>query len=750
MAPHEEELLALLLETLDVAGTVAQEWAYIEDWRLDGGVETIYSAPGWEALVGGGPCTPGEFLERVHPDDRSAVDRIYAGDGSFEVQYRVAGLDGVERWIRDRGVVRRLQDGSARVIGLLADASETVALRTTVESIAEAIDEYFFTDERAPDGSFEPVFATSAVHRLLGPVPDGLTIGQAWKAAIHPDDRPISVAAGRSLRAGDPVDIEYRLVGYDGVTRLVRVRCWPRELRRDGVLIVDGVATDVTAHRATEERIAQIAATIDEVLYIDELHADGTTVEIYNAPTAARLVGLALDESVDAWRKHVHPDDVGVVAAFDAGMADLVTAEAEYRVIGADGLIRWIRDEAHPRRRSDGVIEVHGILRDVTADREAAEAARRAVEEADRLSRTDPLTGVFNRRHFLEVLRAERAGAAETGAATGLLALELDHYGPVTDIYGLSAGEELLRGFATLVDDVVGERGTVARWGAEEFVVILPSVAGREDVRATGERLRAAVADRVFAVAGEPLRVTASVGGALLEGGDGTPEGLLDAAGQALAAARDAGRNVTILRHELVGREPAGPIAVRLARTFSLSAAAREGMPPNHLEDVAELSARVAHDMGLSSLDALRCRVAGWLHDVGKISIPDAILLKPGPLDAAEWAIMREHVLIGEELVRQVPELAPAAAAVRHHHERYDGSGYPDRLAGDAIPVAARIVAAVDAYSAMTSPRVYSRQRSTQQAIAELRACAGTRFDPAVVEALLRVLYAAGIGARTA
>jgi HD-GYP domain-containing protein (c-di-GMP phosphodiesterase class II) len=183
---------------------------------------------------------------------------------------------------------------------------------------------------------------------------------------------------------------------------------------------------------------------------------------------------------------------------------------------------------------------------------------------------------------------------------------------------------------------------------------------------------------------------------------------------------------------------------------FAIAAGAREGMPENHLEDVAELSARVALELGLSSLDAVRCRIAGWLHDVGKVALPERILMKPGPLDAEEWFVMRSHVSLGEALVVQVPELADAAPAVRHHHEQFDGSGYPDRLAGHVIPIGARIVAVVDAYSAMTSARVYSAARTPQAAVSELERCSGSHFDPAVVEAFLQVLAAAGIARASA
>jgi HD-GYP domain-containing protein (c-di-GMP phosphodiesterase class II) len=136
----------------------------------------------------------------------------------------------------------------------------------------------------------------------------------------------------------------------------------------------------------------------------------------------------------------------------------------------------------------------------------------------------------------------------------------------------------------------------------------------------------------------------------------------------------------------------------------------------------------------------LRCELGGWLHDVGKAAIPERILNKPGPLDDEEWAVMQTHPVIGEGIVRNVDALRDAAAAVRHHHERFDGTGYPDRLAGAMIPIEARILAAVDAYAAMTAERPYSAALTPAAAAAELQRVVRTQLDPRVVLALLAVL----------
>ena len=241
------------------------------------------------------------------------------------------------------------------------------------------------------------------------------------------------------------------------------------------------------------------------------------------------------------------------------------------------------------------------------------------------------------------------------------------------------------------------------------------------------------------------LGVTSSAGGALAQPGLWSVEGLIDAADRALYSAKRRGRDQTRLFSELTVEDLVAeePEAIRLAQALALSAGAREGIAETHCAQVADLAASIATAVGLPEAVVMRCRLAGWLHDLGKIAIPDAILTKPGPLDEAEWAVMRTHAEIGESILRRIAGLSDAAPAVRHHHERFDGSGYPDGLAGDEIPIEASIVACANTYSAITVDRVYRAARTPIEAIAELNACAGTQLDPVVVDAAISVLVAA-------
>ena len=185
--------------------------------------------------------------------------------------------------------------------------------------------------------------------------------------------------------------------------------------------------------------------------------------------------------------------------------------------------------------------------------------------------------------------------------------------------------------------------------------------------------------------------------------------------------------------------------ASRQTRDVLMKALAEHGAELHrHVEEVAALAVRVAKDLGLSNEEVDEVSRAAELHDIGKVAIPDAILSKPGPLDAQEWAFMKRHTIIGERILGAAPALAPVARLVRSTHERFDGAGYPDGLAAEAIPLGARVVFVCDAFNAMTTERPYSKALPPKVALAELRRCAGTQFDPRVVEAFCAVVTGAG------
>ncbi len=393
------------------------------------------------------------------------------------------------------------------------------------------------------------------------------------------------------------------------------------------------------------------------------------------------------------------------------------------------------------------LLALAAVLARASRRRELAELERAlgAQQEAEERSRTDALTGLLNRRGCVEALTVELRRAEREGHTPAVLLIDADRFKPINDTYGHQAGDHVLVEIGRRLRTAVREYDIVARWGGEEFCVVIPAVGRDDDLHAIGDALRRAISVAPFdAGVGAELPVTVSVGAVRASDSLWSVEGIIDAADRALYAAKRRGRDLVRLFTEMTVEDFVAeePEALRLAQALALSAAIREGMPEAHSQQVADLSGAIAEQLALSDGLVMRCRVGGWLHDIGKVAIPDSVLAKPGPLTDEEWTTMRTHTAIGEQLIRRVAGLSDAAPAVRHHHERWDGTGYPDCLAGEDIPLEARIVAVADAYSAITSDRVYQTRRGEDEAISELRRSAGSHLDPLVVEAAVTVLMA--------
>jgi diguanylate cyclase (GGDEF)-like protein/putative nucleotidyltransferase with HDIG domain len=362
----------------------------------------------------------------------------------------------------------------------------------------------------------------------------------------------------------------------------------------------------------------------------------------------------------------------------------------------------------------------------------AIESARH-LERLRELAELDPLTGLRNRRGFEDGLRQRRAPLA-------LVICDLDHFKRVNDTLGHPVGDDVLRRFSDLLRDCTREDDVAVRLGGEEFALVLSGVGEREAL-AVAERLRREVAAtfRDF-----PVPISVSVGIA-----DGTrdedPEALVRAANRALYAAKRLGRDRCVVHHaetlamlDALADDRAGEqlaAAMLLAETLDL----RDVATARHSETVGRYAERIAHELGLAPDQVERVRVAGVLHDIGKLGISDAVLLKPGKLERHEWEEIMRHPELGARILEHA-NLRDVASWVLSHHERLDGGGYPRSLAGDAIPLEGRILAVADAYEAMTADRPYRKALGESEARAELRRGAGTQFDPFVVAAFERVL----------
>jgi diguanylate cyclase (GGDEF)-like protein/putative nucleotidyltransferase with HDIG domain len=342
----------------------------------------------------------------------------------------------------------------------------------------------------------------------------------------------------------------------------------------------------------------------------------------------------------------------------------------------------------------------------------------------------DPLTGLLNHRSFHDAV--DRALGERDGAGSAcVVMIDLDNFKRINDEDGHGGGDRLLRAAAAALGEACRRGDLAFRVGGDEFALLLAGL---------DEGAAAAVARRTCAaIAALDPRLGASAGLVAL-GQDGTKDSLLEQADQRLYTAKRG------------GRPPAGDTSARSTLTTQVAVdvlvAALEShhaATAGHCVDVSELSARVAARLGASPGERELVRQAALLHDLGKLAIAPEILGKAGPLEPHEWDLIRTHPDRGAEILMRAPGLGSLAAAVRASHERWDGLGYPHGLAGREIPLAARIVAACDAYDAMVTGRPYSPALAPEAAIAELHECAGSQFDPDVVEVLAAELSSAAL-----
>lgn len=364
------------------------------------------------------------------------------------------------------------------------------------------------------------------------------------------------------------------------------------------------------------------------------------------------------------------------------------------------------------------------------------------------LAAADPVTGLPNHRRIVSGLDLEFVRARRYRHPCAVLFLDLDHFKALNDSYGHPAGDAALREFASVVRTALRGVDLLGRWGGEEFVAVLPETAS-EDAEAVAERVRTAVAHHTFWAAGG-AHLTCSIGVAAYPQNADTRDGLIEMADQAMYVAKRLGRNqvraagdpaVAALGAE-TGQHGSREEATLAGTVEALAALveARDHGTGQHAQDVASLAARLALELGLDTSEAHMVGVAGRLHDIGKVAVPDAVLNKPHRLTDEEWVLVRKHAAVGAAVVSRIPKLCVLAPVIRAHHEFWNGEGYPDGLAGEVIPLSARILAVADAYQAMTSDRPYCPAATSDRALAELDRCAGTQFDPEVVDALRQVL----------
>jgi diguanylate cyclase (GGDEF)-like protein/putative nucleotidyltransferase with HDIG domain len=406
-------------------------------------------------------------------------------------------------------------------------------------------------------------------------------------------------------------------------------------------------------------------------------------------------------------------------------------------------------------------------------------------QKAQEQAITDGLTGVKTHRFLMEALSAEWKRSTRANRPLALVLMDLDRFKFVNDFYGHLEGDVVLQRVGHILEQNCRRSDVVARYGGDEFVILMPETA-IEQARQLANKLRGWIAS-------DPLlrdkNITASFGIAAFPVHGSTPQELIQVADSSMYLSKHQGGNlvssaeqgdpndrkrwkkdvleaylgVTLKRLFSTGPEAFEEIYRRLEQfTRSLREQGGEGagdaLPPavvetvtslafaidakdhytqGHSQKVSAYAVMIAQALGLTSAELEEIRLAGLLHDIGKVGIPEAILNKSGPLDAAEWETMKTHTDLGARILEPLKPMVRIREMVRHHHEFYDGTGYPLRLEGDQIPYGARVIAIADAYDTITSERTYKKARTPEDAFAELERCAANQFDPEIVRVFI-------------
>jgi diguanylate cyclase (GGDEF)-like protein len=543
-------------------------------------------------------------------------------------------------------------------------------------------------------------FSTSALNAVVGS--DAATTRAFVNAYVSPSD----LEAGSPMSPAGRARLESQLATLPRPGAILRV-----ELRRpDGSIIaasdplasgaqvpVDGdfaLALDGTTKAAI--RPANAAGAGPGVL-----GSDTVLTEFLPLSTGGEVRGV-----VAIWR-----DAVPILARLDDVRREIVFVTVSAALVAAALLFLIFRS-------------AQGRITRQTA--ELMEATRR-----------DPLTGLLNHGALVGILAEAIEQARMAGRPLGIALVDIDNFRLLNDNHGHAAGDQALLAVGGLLQRHLGEGMDMGRYGPDEFLIVAApaAVAGLDPLV---DRVRTALVDLSLRFQDtERLPITVSAGIATYPQHADSVTGMLATVGQVIGEAKASGGDTVLHAGAGGALSDTATTSFDVLQGLIIAVDTKDRYTKRHSEDVARYGTFLAERLGLSSDQVHTIGVAGMLHDVGKIGIPDRILRKPGGLTEAEYAVVKQHVALGDMIVRDLPDIDAIRAGIRHHHERWDGEGYLDRLEGEQIPLIARILAVGDAFSAMTTTRPYRKALDIREALQRLGDAAGTQLDERLVSAFI-------------
>jgi diguanylate cyclase (GGDEF)-like protein len=540
------------------------------------------------------------------------------------------------------------------------------------------------------------------------------------------------------------------VVGSDAATTRAFVNAYvpPRYL--------DPAAGPSSTERANLESQLATLTKEGEILRVEVYALDGTIIASNDASVTGQTVVASTEFTAAAGGVSQAAIDGAALLGPSSGQLGAPTVLREYLPLGSGGKVRAIvgiwRDAGPILARLD-TVRRDVVLLTLTAGLVAAailylifrSAQGRLTRQTVALvesTRRDPLTGLLNHGALVGLLAGEIEVARAAGQPLGIVLVDVDNFRLLNDNHGHIAGDAALLAVAKVLDSLSRETVTVGRYGPDEFLLIArpDSVVRLEPGLREAQTALADLSLQFEATERLPITVSAAICHYPDHGGSMTA--LLATASTTLEEARASGGDTILLASH--SADEAGPASgFDVLQGLVLAVDTKDRYTKRHSADVARYGVFIAERLGLDADLIDTIRLAGHLHDVGKIGIPDAILRKPGKLTAAEYDVVKQHVALGDMIVRDVPNLDLVRAGIRYHHERWDGNGYLAGLAGDGIPLIGRILAVADAFSAMTTTRPYRKALDIAEALRRLEDAAGSQLDADLVAAFITGFEAA-------
>jgi diguanylate cyclase (GGDEF)-like protein/PAS domain S-box-containing protein len=577
-------------------------------------------------------------------------------------------------------------------------------------------------------------------------------------------------AAGLDAGAEDflskPID---RVEFIARIRVMLRMRRTEDQLRTMNANLEALVSSRTQALHESEERFRN--AILDAPIPVMMHTEDGEVLQINKVWT--ELTGYSPNEipTLSAWIQKAHRprSATEAIQAVSLHTWDERACEGDRRILTRDGEERvWEFSSSPAGCLSDGRRLVVRMAVDTTERRRAECALQETNRQLEALATTDDLTGLCNRRHFMEALSAEFERGRRYATPPVLAMFDVDHFKTINDAHGHAFGDQVLKRIAEDVRHSARTTDTVARYGGDEFLLLMPNTAVPEALSVV-ERIRRHAAQVPLTCSGQTVQVTLSAG--IAEAAPASPErspaageainDLLRKADEALQTAKAAGRDCAkvwslaasqpppegqaeadaadrLLRRLCGLAQQSAEMFVQGVRDLVRGLEARVPYFSSHSGNTMHYALAITETLGLGSDQVEDIRKAALVHDIGNVAVPRAILNSGRSLDVAERQIVEQHVVTSVRLLDQLAAFDRPIPIVRHHHERWDGCGYPDGLSGEAIPLGARVLAVADAFDAMTAGRAYRKPCRIREALERLRRESGQQFDPAVVDALAR------------